>query len=139
MNFSALPIRVAVQKLEWSSTMYRNITVTRTLATLAAKASDTAPATFTARKATRGDTYELSCFSVGFHDQYHITEDTKHNIVIVTDKVPIVDARTLFQCKTGPKPKAHAPVSAAPLPGGKQRVPIYRFHGEPASAPSAHI
>ena len=31
------------------------------------------------------------------------------------------------------------PVSALPLPGGKQRVPIYRFHGEPASAPSAHI
>ena len=139
VNFSALPIRVAVQKLEWSSTMYRNITVTRTLATLAAKASDAAPATFTARKATRGDTYELSCFSVGFQDQYHITEDAKHNIVIVTDKVPIVDARTLFQCKTGPKPKAQAPVSAAPLPGGKQRVPIYRFHGEPASAPSAHI
>ena len=138
VNFSAQPIRIAVQKQEWSSTMYQNITVTRTLETLAAKASDAAPATFTARKARRGDTYELSCFSVGFHEFHHVTDDGKHNIVIVTDKIQVVDARTLFQCYTGPKPKAHAPVSAAPLPGGKQRVPIYRFHGEPASAPSAH-
>ena len=51
--------------------------------------------------------FEISCYSIGF-EEIHYSNDYMNQVVIITDELQILDARTLLHYKIGPRPKARA-------------------------------
>jgi hypothetical protein len=125
INCSGHPIRIARQTVEWNYNMRMNLKVARTLETLGGRPTPDSVAASFHTPAIRGDTFEISCYSVGFEDLHYSNADM-HEVVIITDNLQIVDARTFLHVKTGPKPKIQA---VATVTTGPRQLPVYRFHG----------
>jgi hypothetical protein len=126
VNCTQKPIRVAQKTLAWDYTWGQNLVVTKTLETLAGRDTPDSIATFFHTPAIRGGEFQLDCYSIGFEEAHISSRADIHQIVIVTDDVRIVDARTFLQCRTGPKPKVQA---VATVTAGPRKLPVYRFHG----------
>jgi hypothetical protein len=125
VNCSPHPIRIARQTLEYNYNMRCNYKVTRTLTTLGGRPTPNSVATEFHVAALSGDTFEISCYSVGFDDTFYAAAD-RHQVVIITDNLKVMDARTVFQVKTGPKPKVQA---EGAVTSGPRKLPVYRYRG----------
>jgi hypothetical protein len=126
VNCSPHPIRIARQTLEYNYNMRANITVSKTLTTLDGRPTPDSVATQFHVAALSGDVFEISCYSVGFEDTVYVAAD-RHQVAIITDNVQIMDARTFFQVKTGPKPKAQ---TVGVVTSGPRKLPVYRYRGQ---------
>lgn len=98
--------------------------------------------------------FEISCYSIGF-EETHYSHDYVNQVVIITDELQILDARTLLHYKIGPRPKvpslpnksydlATRPTyshfenesgalgqvpTVATVTTGPRVLPVYRYHG----------
>ena len=125
VNCSGHPIRIAQETLEWNYIMRMNLKVTKTLETLGGRPTSNSVAASFHIPAVRGATFEISCYSHGFEER-HFSVESIHQVVVITDNLQIVDARTFLHAKTGPKPKVQA---VATVTTGPRKLPVYRFHG----------
>ena len=127
VNCSGHPIRIARKDMEYNYNLRCNVQVSRTLETLGGRSSSDSVAAMFHTPAYRGDTYEISCYSIHFEDVHYCNDYDVHQVVIITDEVQIMDARTLLHFKIGPRPKV---TSVATVTTGPRALPVYRFHGQ---------
>eukprot|EP01043_Picozoa_sp_COSAG02_P008412 COSAG02_NODE_268_length_26526_cov_28.495554_19_plen_1158_part_00 len=126
VNCSEHPIRIARKVLEYDAGLRMNLQVSRTLETIGGCSTAESVAAMFHIPAFRDDTYEISCYSVGFEELHICSSNNTHQIVMITDEVQIMDARTMLQFKIGPRPKV---TSVATVTTGPKTLPVYRFHG----------